>query len=435
MIIATTMKKPEDVFTPRNSNINEQMYVRRFDIENELKSAISGSKHIIIHGDSGTGKSWLYKKVLKDLKLKYFPSNLANVSRFNSFDKEFENLINRVTKKTKISYRETESGAFEAEIGGNMLTVFFAKIKTALNISSQANFKINSKEPFEACLEYLYKISNKKTSVLVLDNFESILENDKLLKELSDLILLLDDERYGQYKVKLLIVGTPGDILYYFSNISSNAPVVNRLKEVSEVSRMTDEQATELIDKGFKNELKYSFEDEDKVKEHIIWVTDQIPQRLQEYCLILANLGRDKKELNKSLLEKADIEWLQDSLSSNYVAIEKAMNARETTVGRRNQTLFALGQLNGNEIRNSDIEVIVRKVLSDKTEGVVINISAMLSELERNNPPIIKRSPKGDAYYFCDPKFRICIRTMLFVESELVKKRSINKFLIEIGIS
>jgi len=420
------MKKPEDVFTPRNSNINEQMYVQRIGIENDLKSAISGSKHIIIHGESGTGKSWLYKKVLKDLNMVYFPSNLANASRFNSIDKEFENLVNRVTKRTEVSYIESEGACLESEIGANVFSVIKAKIKGALNIGSQKNFRINSKEPFEACLEYLYKKSKKKQSILVLDNFESILDNQKLLKELSDLILLLDDERYGGYKVKLLIVGTPGDILYYFSNISSNAPVVNRLKEISEVSRMTKDQAFELIDKGFKNELKYSFINENAIKKHIVWITDQIPQRLQEYCLILANLAKESKSINDSMLAKADVEWLRDSLFSNYVAIEKAMNSRETSVGRRNQTLYALGQLDTNEIRNNDVEVIVRKVFSEKTDGVAINISAMLAELERSEPSIIKRSPKGDAYYFCDPKFRMCIRTMLFVEEELVKKRTIN---------
>jgi len=421
------MKRPEEVFTPRKPTINEQMYIQRADIEKELKDAISGTKHIIIHGESGTGKSWLYKKVFNDLKLVYFSSNLANASRFQSINKEFENLLNRVNKKTKTSYTLSDNSSIEGEVGSNIFTVFVAKIKSVLSIGSQTHYKINAKEPFEACLEYLYKKARKKQSVLVLDNFESILENKELLKELSDLILLLDDERYGAYNVKLLIVGTPDDILYYFSKISSNAPVLNRLKEITEVSRMTNTQANELIERGFKKELGYVIKDEKKVKNHIIWITDQIPQRLQEYCLILANLGLDNKTINTDLLEKANIEWLKDTLSGSYCAIENAMNSRETSVGRRNQTIYALGQLKSSEIKNNDVETIVRKTFPLKTKGVAINVSAMLAELERMEPPIIKRSPKGDAYYFCDPKYRICIRTMLYVENEYVKKRSINR--------
>ncbi len=419
------MKRPEDVFTPRLAKVNDKMYIPRLDIEDELKKALRGSKHIIIHGESGTGKSWLYKKVFNELELTYFPSNLANASRFNSINLEFENLLNRVNKRTKQTYTTTENTNVGTEVSGGILGVLKAKIKGALSFGSQTSFKINAKEPFEACLEYLYKKSRKKDSVLVLDNFESILEKEELLKELSDLILLLDDERYGEYKVKLLIVGTPDNILYYFANISSTAPVINRLKELNEVSRMTNEQSFELIERGFVKELGYHIENSDELKEHITWITDQIPQRLQEYCLILANLGLENKKISLDLIEKADVEWLKDSLSGNYIAIENVMNSRETTVGRRNQTIFALGQLKTNEIRNNDVESKIRGLFPTKTQGVVINVSAMLAELERANPSIIKRSPKGDAYYFTDPKFRMCIRTMLYIEDEIVRKKSI----------
>lgn len=59
------MKKflqPADVFTPRSSVINKEMYVPRARHEAALVRAFQGTKNIIIFGESGCGKSWLYKK-------------------------------------------------------------------------------------------------------------------------------------------------------------------------------------------------------------------------------------------------------------------------------------------------------------------------------------------------------------------------------------
>ena|ERR1700736_1401209 len=72
----------EEVFTPRKADVNEDMYVERKDLEEALKSRLFGSQHIVIHGESGCGKSWLYKKVLADGKVFWIGANFANASRF-----------------------------------------------------------------------------------------------------------------------------------------------------------------------------------------------------------------------------------------------------------------------------------------------------------------------------------------------------------------
>ncbi|MCA6556445.1 MAG: hypothetical protein IM583_07410, partial [Pseudanabaena sp. M114S2SP2A07QC] len=60
-------KKPEEVFTPRASDINESMYVDRPDLEADLKKGLRSGMHLLIYGESGSGKTWLYKRVLKNL--------------------------------------------------------------------------------------------------------------------------------------------------------------------------------------------------------------------------------------------------------------------------------------------------------------------------------------------------------------------------------
>ena len=54
---------PNDVFTPRARDINENMYVDRPDLERRLVDALKGDKYVIVHGERGNGKTWLYKRV------------------------------------------------------------------------------------------------------------------------------------------------------------------------------------------------------------------------------------------------------------------------------------------------------------------------------------------------------------------------------------
>jgi ABC-type lipoprotein export system ATPase subunit len=57
-------KRPEidEVFKPRNHEVNDRIYVHRPDLEKSLELGLSGSLHTVIYGESGSGKSWLYKK-------------------------------------------------------------------------------------------------------------------------------------------------------------------------------------------------------------------------------------------------------------------------------------------------------------------------------------------------------------------------------------
>jgi len=49
--------KPEEVFTPRSSDVNRRSYIPRPDLEEELAEGLTESQHLIIFGESGNGKS------------------------------------------------------------------------------------------------------------------------------------------------------------------------------------------------------------------------------------------------------------------------------------------------------------------------------------------------------------------------------------------
>ena len=394
-------KKPEQVFTPRASEVNESMYVNRPGLEAALKRGLRRGMHLLIYGESGSGKTWVYKRVLKDLGVEVYIANLANASRLKSINAEFLNLINREQQPKKTGYSETKKADVSAVVASGSL-------------QHQGQYTLGEMEPFEACLSRIRDLSGDKQAILVLDNLESIRADSSLLTELANIITLLDDSRYASYKVSLLIVGVPGDLREYYQATPNLATVANRIREMPEVSRMSLQECKDLIHQGFITELKYSVDEINAVKSHISWVTDRLPQRIHEYCLELAFLGETNgKRIVQSLLDEADKFWLKQSLSANYSVIESMMNERDTRVGRRNQTLYSLGLVESEEFKWSDIEEILRREFPDSTNNLTLNLPQILSGLALKDNPIIKRSPKGDAYCFFDPKYRMCLRAML----------------------
>jgi hypothetical protein len=418
--MANTRVAPEAVWTPRRSEVNSAMYVERPELQQQLNRFLCQNTNILIHGESGSGKSWLYRSVLDKLGAHLAVGNLANASRLGSITAEIKNLLNREQEPKKVGYDETKKAKVSTLVLGSEL-------------EHQGHYQIGELEPFEALVSALRKKVGKKAPVvLALDNLEAIRDNDGLMKELANLIILLDDDRYARHNVKLLLVGVPGDVRTYFSQTPNRQTVVNRLSELREVSRLTHYQARELVLRGFKQQLGYNFEFdmEDRIVNHVIWVTDRIPQRIHEYCLELAYLAEDSNyTLHEEHLISADARWLSNSLSNSYSVIEKLMNERETRIGRRNQVLYALGQSIEPEIRYTSIEEIVRREFPASTAGRTLNISGILSELSSDDAALLKRSPKGDSYVFLDPKYRMCLRSMLVFDKEAgrVLKRTVEE--------
>ncbi len=413
---ATIMSlKPAQVFTPRNPEVNEAMYVPRPELEKALVRAVQGTQHVIVHGESGSGKSWLYKRVLRDSAVAVHVANLANASRLGSIVAELQNAVSELASPKKVAFTETKSAevsAFGVAGGG---------------LSHEADFTMPPKDPLEETFRLLRERAGEKACCLVLDNLETIFEADKLMSELGEIIVLLDDARYARHAIKLILV--PSGVREYFSRTQNRATVTNRLVEIPEVASLTPEQVNWLVRTGFVGLLSYSCLETEmqKIVQAVRFLTMGIPQRVHELCLELAHLGEETESLDASMLDGAVRAWLSGSLTSVYSAIEAAMNERNTVAGRRNQILFALGQVQKDEFGYFEIEELVRREFPDSTQDKTLNISGLLSELAGRGDSLIKRSPKGDRYVFVDPKYRICLRAMLRKIDEKVDKIEIRQ--------
>lgn len=318
------MKRPkiQEVFTPRNSEINEKVYVKRASLEKAIKRTLEGSLHGLIYGESGSGKSWLYKKIVQDTNVHCVIANCANASRLGSLTQEIVQAIIPVGSAKLESYSEKK----EAEVN-------VAIAKGSLNHTN--NYRIEDGETLARAFEKMREQANNKLSLLVLDNLEAIFSDDSLMSELGNIITLLDDNRYAKYKIKMLIVGVPSGVKEYFSKIKNLPTIANRIQEIPEIAPLSKEQVNELSKKGFIESLKIQVDPTifAEFQNHIYNVTLGIAQRVQEYCEQLAYKIEDNNWVaTLRQLDEADDAWLGLGFQSSWIAIESMMNKIATKV-------------------------------------------------------------------------------------------------------
>ena len=110
----TDRKSITEVFTPRQSGVNDDMYVERPRHEKALKRAINRNSHSLVFGESGNGKSWLYKKVLSENLIPHVIANCANASRLKSITQEICNCIIEPGTVNKLGFNEEKAAEINA---------------------------------------------------------------------------------------------------------------------------------------------------------------------------------------------------------------------------------------------------------------------------------------------------------------------------------
>lgn len=169
-------KEPNEVFTPRSQTVNAAMYVDRSELEQRLGDLIAGSKHIIIHGESGNGKTWLYKKVFSEWRIPYSIVNLANAVRFGGIAAAMKDKLikaNGDDKELSQIVIDTEAGIAPGGIG--------------VTVTSQKIFETVKQDPLLALMMLVRRQSGKRPGILIFDNFEAILGHPELIVELARL--------------------------------------------------------------------------------------------------------------------------------------------------------------------------------------------------------------------------------------------------------
>lgn len=403
------------VFTPRRHDVNETMYVGRPTLEKSLLRAVEGSQHVLLCGESGNGKSWLYRRVLYG-KHHFVAANCANAGRANSITQEIVRIAQPLGKPTKTSYTQNGSAGLSM-FGGTA------------SIGQTGTYSVQQEEPLLAAFRQIAEQSPTALTVVVLENLESIFEHSSLMSELAQIILLLDDPCYAQYNVKLLIVGTPNGVIDYFSKTKNLESVANRIYELPKVGGFTDREVGELVRKGFVSELGVRLDDDDVlfITDHIFNLTMGVAQRVHEYCEQLAFRIEDNNWVySRDLLVVADHHWLNAGLRQSYVVLEQKLNSRDTAVSRRNQVIYAVGKTRTHQFETSIIEGIIRREFPSAVSVKNMGISTILTELSADPDPLLVRNNKTSQYRIRDPRYIMCIRTALYKDQNSGKVRKKN---------
>lgn len=406
---------PETVFTPRSPQLNPGMYIERPELEKQLMNALRGQKHVVLFGESGNGKTWLYNRVFDQEGVFYTVLNLASANMHDDLFPVIEEKAGELGLEVATEVNtEAKAGAMPQGIGGQITNI----TKIAIAAKSQLS-------------NLLAKVRGKaggRVAVLVLDNFEQVQNSDRIIKQIASMIVLLDDPSLATWNVKLLIVGVPGDIRSLLSKAGNAATLSNRTTEIAEVARLSMPQAKELFRRGLEAKLGFlvqTAKSPDAFYARAAWISDRIAQHIHELGLAIARRANETSNriITDDVLLAAEKDWLQESLASDCAVVELAMNSRDTKAGRKNQTLYALGLCETPDFKNRDIEAIVRKEFPKSTADTLLDIPGMMSKFGATENPLIRRSKKEEAYRFVSPKYRMAIRAMLArTDGEKVQK-------------
>ena len=399
--------KAENVFTPRGDTVNPQMYIPRADLESALKRSVRKPKHIIIHGESGTGKTWLYKKVFAEIDVHYEVLNSATIKNADSLLTAIKQLSSRIDPVQQNGYDEKKAVTGKAVVAEGSL-------------EHTKSYSINARDAYLDLIIKIRKTANKKKAYLVIENLEHIVKSKQTIEELSSLILYIDDEEYAKHNVKLVLVGTPNNLRDYFSLTDETQTIINRIQEIPEVSALETREVKRLAQKGFIDILGYKVINDEPSNFHenyflnaISWFSSNIPQYVHDICLEVAFESEENRRITNGSYKASLRNWVQSALVAENSRLEKNINSKETKHGRKNQVIYTAGSLNKNDFSNAEIEESLRLTFPVSTKDKTINVSAILIELSSGSHPIIRKAPKGTGYRFLDPKIKIMIRWMM----------------------
>lgn len=409
-------KNINEVFTPRKSDVNADMYVNRPNYERSLSRALKRDSHTLVFGESGNGKSWLYKKVLESEGLSYVVANCANASRIGSLTQEICNSIIDPGTVKKQGYSEEKAVEINAYVAKG-------------GLKHVANYEIANDEPLLGAFK-LFNEADSSKKIVVLDNLESIFDSAELMNELADIVILLDDKRYADCNFNILIVGIPNGVLQYFSQTKNIESVANRIHEIQKVDSLDPGQVMEIITKGFRQlQILIVGNTLIKLSDHVHDITLGIAQRVHEYCEALAyEIEENDWKYDSSLLNNADHEWLIQGLRQCYQVVESHLNSRTTAVARRNQVIYCLAKLTGHQFESSDVDSIIRKEFPTTVPATNMGLGSILTDLSNGNSPLVVKNDKANTYSVKDPRYLMCIKIMLFKDSaseQVVKKKFI----------
>lgn len=416
-----SLREPSSVFTPKGERITE-MYIPRVGLEAKLLSAMDQPKHVVVHGESGCGKSWLYKRVFLMNGVSFCTVNLARATQAGGgIAAVLRSVVATLSDSALVAYQEEKSASANA---------YFAEG----SLSNQKHYSVRAPDDFLLLLSEMRKKYGSRRAALVFENLEHIISSKELLDEFKGLLLLVDDSEFAKHDIRTILVTTASDLRDYLAAIDRANTITNRLYEIPEVGRLVQAQAEQFVKKGLFSLLginpsgvQEGGRSEDWVVRWILWFSDRIPQYLHELCLEVAKVSElSGRTLTKEALKVATSEWIRSSIIGQLTAVTSNLSAATARKSRKNQLIYALGLIQDADFDCVQVEKVVRSEFVDARAVGKLNLPKLLSELSVSQIPLIRRVPHSSKFRFIDPRYRILIRWVL--EKDSSEALSVNDF-------
>lgn len=396
-------KKPEEVFTPRAALVNKSMYVSRPDYESELVRAIRSGYHVVVYGDSGCGKSWLYKKVFDQLRVEYATIDLSSATRADEVDLALLEALDEQEWVEVERTTETVRGVMPSDIGYQQrgATVSVRQEESAMiRLSRMLRRKAGSRKAF-----------------IVFENIEHAISTKEIATELRSMILALDDARLANLDVKICLVGVPSDIKSMLADGNRFQTISNRVVEISEVTRMSKDQAKLLIMQGFRNELGMDIESADYCVSQIVYLTDRIPQYLHDVCLQVAFIAEERGGIvSPAIITDAAHVWVETNARQSREFIERLLGPGRSHSTLKARIIYAISKVDATSFYSQDVESLVRENFPRSLASRRLQVMKTLNSLSRGELRILKKDDDQDKFRIVTPKLRSVLRYCLSVD-------------------
>jgi hypothetical protein len=362
-----------------------------------------------LFGDSGSGKTWLYKHAFSKKGIEFLTVDLAK-AKTDGLDYALASALPQPRWKTiKRS----------ADVRGSWAILDFG-LKGGVK-SEQEPVEVS---PFDAILEYVSTTQN--TSFLVFDNLEQVSGDRKILEEILSLVIQLDNSESGGSVLRFLFVGVVSDMTEIVAAHDFSGTIGNRLYELPEVDRFSEVEAEALLRRGFEDKLKVTNDSELDYYREISYLTDRNAQQLHALSFEIACACRSSGyHLTQDWFSKGVERWERSSLNLHAAQVASRMNKRDTRIQRRNQVLFAMALSDKSEFKVSDIDNDVRRLFPDDSmDKRQLGIDSIVKQLSSGYGNILRPIADGQAYRFSHPKMRPAIRMKLsHLKSESSRQR------------
>ena len=410
------VRKPyalEDVFTSGTpADVN---YVRRLSLEGILKQNIKvKGNQLIVFGHSGSGKTTIIQKVLKDINQNFIYTPCSTATTFND-------LLLAAFDELDPFYVDIKSDSVSSKVSANVQSDYFG-IKNSITgeLAEVVSTSLRRVLPPQLTPKKLSDFLGEAHCCWIIEDFHKIAPAER--QHLADCLKIFIDQGVNYPDMRVISIGVVGsahDLLTYDTNLNT------RVAEI-EIPLMSDDENRQLILNGCK---LLNITMVDQMVNNIISYSNQIASVAHRMCYDICY----KNSIESTCKHRKYLSYdkFADALKSFIEAQSDTLKFLYEGATRADIGWYVLRTLANSGWDKVSIEGISKAVNQNhKNKRFSPNqIYEKLQELSLPEIGIVKYDPNSDKYSLASPFWGAFIKMQQRVEYN--KKQKKRKILIE----